>query len=504
MMARQSSNGSVTISSDPLGRYPIFVYNEADLFGISNNIFLLVDALGRAGRHVKKTLFLFAMYIAAGTGLDNATGYDDIHLLSPGAKVVIGPNGKVSVTTPAVSEWLYSNRPYGELLDVATDEILQNIRAVAAAPYKHHATDLTGGFDTRLLLAGILYLGLNEHFLFHTTNSYPNPDANTAALIRSRFSLRRGVNLMPPRLTVVSRFEEMRRTLGRLNGLMDMFYHVPLSDQEANIDLVRMGGGLGGTVRDHYMSGLQGAIWMLNNSSDLLNKQTIDSLKDQTRDIGHRYLKDGIRPQHVGNALQLTGYSRYHYGPYWRAEMPSRFLPLYSLAAIRAAMTLPDKERQAHRVGFDLMKRLCPELVTLPFAEKSWSSILLADAPPPITVSSPSFFPPNEPVTSIFNNAPKTPESELAHELAKKGVGRQIINFLKTLMDFRLNVPQPDFRSLEPVFDAYRVAKYLSQDPAALADEKNVNRGTRLITAYLWVNDLEQCIKSTNVEAVQS
>jgi hypothetical protein len=155
-------------------------------------------------------------------------------------------------------------------------------------------------------------------------------------------------------------------------------------------------------------------------------------------------------------------------------------------------MTLPDKERQEHRVGFDLMNRFCPELVTLPFAEKSWSSTLLANAPPPITVSSPSFFRLDEPFTSIFRNMPASAESVLEREMAKKGLGRPIINFIRSLVDFRRNVPNPDFHSLTPIFDAHSVAKYLSQDPAVFADEKSVNRGTRLITAYLWINDLEQ------------
>jgi hypothetical protein len=350
--------------------------------------------------------------------------------------------------------------------------------------------------DSRLVAAAILHEGLADQFLFHTTNVYPNPDANTAALIRSHFGLRRGLNLLAPRRQPLSRFDEMCLTLARLNGLMEMYYHVPISDADAELDLVRLGGGLGALTREYYMTNpatapLQGPIWAISNSSSLLTKQTIQFLKDQLRSIGTWLLKEGVAPEHLSAAYFMMSRNRYHCGPFWKAEVHSRFLPLYSLAAVKAAYALPDDERRANRVGFDLTKRFCPELLKLPLAEKSWSAVLMPNAPSPITYSSPSYFPVDEPSVSVLSAFAGRSETAMEKALAEQGLPRQIINFTATLADFHRCIAQPDYGSIGEAFSVDGVASFLGQSAAMFRDDRSVNWGNRLIAAYLWFNELE-------------
>jgi hypothetical protein len=95
MLARHADDGSVVIEADPLGQYPVFVYWQAGLFGITNNVFWLVDALRALKRRVEKDGMLFGSFVATGTGFADATGFSGVKLLPLGARVSVSPSNRM-------------------------------------------------------------------------------------------------------------------------------------------------------------------------------------------------------------------------------------------------------------------------------------------------------------------------------------------------------------------------------------------------------------------------
>jgi hypothetical protein len=123
------------------------------------------------------------------------------------------------------------------------------------------------------------------------------------------------------------------------------------------------------------------------------------------------------------------------------------------------------------------MKRFCPDLVDIPFAQKSWSPLIIPNAPAPITKQSPSFFAQEDELASPSGRADGVPET----------VGR----FAKTLSGFREQVISPDFTSLAPTFNVPKVSEFLGRKLSDFTDSKRTTMGSRVLAAHAWINDLE-------------
>lgn len=248
----ESSEGDITIGVDPLGMYPAFYYLDDDVLIASNNVYFVVEALRRLGKPPKKHLALYGLFVSWGTGVNGRTGFDGVRVLTLGERLCIDPRNMVTIQRKPLCEVMYSDKPYETLMAEAAEEILQNIRALASGRFSHLAADLSGGMDSRLVVAAILHERLHEDVLFNTINEYPNADANTAALIRERFGLRLGVSLHPAAVEPHTRFGLMRRALCRVGGLMELYSPVAWNEQEVGVGTMVLGGGLGELMREFY------------------------------------------------------------------------------------------------------------------------------------------------------------------------------------------------------------------------------------------------------------
>jgi hypothetical protein len=473
------ADGSVTIAIDPLAMYPLFVHESERAFCVSNNIFLMVKNLRTVGIDIQKDLSLSAMFVSMGTGIFDATGYKNIKLLGLGATINVSASNDVEISTKRVRDQLYAERPSKELFDDAAHEILTNIRALATSGISNLRCDLTGGMDSRLVLAGILNQGLQGHFEFHTNYVYPNPDANVASLLRNEFGLRAG----SPKTESQAELpldEYMRRAMWRVNGLMEMFWGVSLNDR-AHADTMRLGGGCGELTRDFYSTqkNIFGFIRPLKSQVEMIAKRG-SALRSSTRKQFERYIRQfvsaqlaaGVAPAHVATAYYLTCRNRYHFGVVWRSDASHRFHPLYSPAAIKAAFAIPDEQRKINAVGFNLMKRLAPQLLDIPFAEKKWHPSLHPHAPDAIERSSPPLTP-DQPTTGS--------------DSAGKREGEKVAAYNRLYRAF-LPIENASVDRLDSHYDVARVKEFFAHP---VKDAFHAIRGNRLLGAYCWANDLE-------------
>ncbi len=498
MMATHRPDGSGTIEADPLGTYPIFYYESDDLLIVSNSSKLLSDVAQRMGVKLKRSAKAYSYFITIGACAGNTSAYDDVKLLPIGSKIKIDSSGSVRVVEGSISEIMYSSDSFENLLDEAEHEIRENIKAIARISTDiRHRCDLTGGMDSRLVVSAILKEGMSERFEFLTNGSYPNSDANVAALVRETFSLRNAADrapAMPTEPVVRDPIEAILVSLERANGLMEMNFNL----SGRGTDYFSLSGGQGELFRTFWSNDRATASIprlerrISERGQPFLSRHGRRTLKNELQNDVDRMVAQGVRHEDLGDAFYLASRNRYHFGIAW-ATSSKRFHPLYSPAAIRAATRLAREERKINRIGFELMGRWSPELRALPFADKSWSSRLMENAPAPITVASPRFgtISPAAPRQSNGSGAkrPSNPAAEAwQRKMRQEGLPASMLRFAMIKHAFSEQFADADFGSLGPYFHGTNTTSWMKRPLEAFDNKDDVMRANRLVCGYLWMN----------------
>ncbi len=383
-------DNSIDIVVDPLSMYPLFIYQQSGLFACSNNIFALVTCLQRCGIETSRSSRLFALEGTFGNAISDFTSYQSITLLPPASRVSIsGQNVATIFPQRELSTYFVSDDSYTDLLDRAEVELRDNIRACLDGPFKYRIADLTGGMDSRLVLAVILAEASTDNFLFATGGSYPTPDVAVADVLREKYSLTSGVDLYERLYSLAD--DPVASLCAQLRATDACYTHTGemLIGTSRRLDIAHIGGGVAETFRGGIMPAPALAGDTLLHLLKKVDRRTVltDKEREQQRNqIASRfkfYRRGGVPESALGDALYLFERNRYHFGFIWRARNLKRtnFQPLYSPASILAAQKLSTDLRAAGKVGFDLMSRFSSSLVEIPFAEKRWNPVVYRDDP---------------------------------------------------------------------------------------------------------------------------
>lgn len=503
VLARRRGGG-IEIEADPFGSYPVFLFERDGVFGVSNNLFMLADAANAAGVPIAKSSTFYGFLVTIGNGTLGLTGYGDIRLLTPDARIRLADDDSVRIEGGGGGGLIYSDRPYGELLDEAAHEISMNVRALAALPWRTRICDLSGGMDSRLVAAALIHEGLAGEFLFHTHGLYPDPDANAASLIRQEFGLPY-INDVYVLEAGGTRWEKFLANTSRAFAMLSMYYGVGVN--AASKDILQIGGGYGETFRGFYGAKfgkavetrpLEGFLASFATRAKYLStaerRHCLQLLEAYGDDLVGR---QGVRLEDANDYNHLANRVRYHAGTKWRASNVARalFHPLYSPAATRAAYRLPGPAREANQVGYDLMMRLCPRLTEVPFANRGWDPALGVPGVPPATKASPRLGRADEVPLHVAHLAPpKTgPKSGPKSGGGRKDAGTRPAKWemLEGMLEsFSRQATPQGFARLEPTFDTGRVRGFLKRPADAFTTQNEVWRAYRMMIAYVWANDL--------------
>ena len=161
------SDGTGSIVADPLGLRCIYYGENAEAFVVSSRAALVAEALGTAAqRDARGAAWLpYATY-----RIGDSTGFPGVHVLPAGAVVSFDRGHEhVVIGEPG---WLpgeaMQNAEPEELFRVVRDDIADTFRATLSLPVSKRVVGLTGGKDSRLLLAVALWAGIAAEFEYET------------------------------------------------------------------------------------------------------------------------------------------------------------------------------------------------------------------------------------------------------------------------------------------------------------------------------------------------
>jgi hypothetical protein len=203
-------------------------------------------------------------------------------------------------------------------------------------------------------------------------------------------------------------------------------------------------------------------------------------------------LEQGVRFEHLGDLFYLESRARFHFGVWWSASSRSRFHPLYSPMALKAGNSLESFGKSNHLLGYELMRRFCPELTLLPFAEKSWHPSIMTHPPSPVTRRTAFLGGSTDLSRRISRQTQRTAierQTEAQMQLRSAGAKPRVVDFGAVLDEFRTKDLDPYV--LEPWSDVGTVGKFLNQSHSELSSSRDADNAYRLISALAWMNRME-------------
>jgi hypothetical protein len=384
--------GNVQAFADPLGFAVLFRASTSQAEVVASHAGLAAWAVGQltgvAPRPDERSL---AWLVFGSPRYDMGTGYAGVSQVESGAIVRIDSHGTASTEMAWTPPW-DANASLENLENPAlharwlVEEIVSSIAAAVnvAAP-EPLAVDLTGGRDSRMILAAILAGGLADQCEFHTAGPPHLPDMQLAHMIAERYGLAHR-HVLPTR-TRLDAVGEIEQTVWLTEAMASAIRPVPL---EETMRAIRVGGTFDGLRAKFSQEGITlqqararlASVAVSNHlglidegraveccdeaTTSVLGADPVDDANFLNDRLDAMWLRFGLR-QHIGAMQPFVGLLR--------------VLPLYSVDAIELAFREGASTARVSNAFNRSVYSLVPGLDDLPFSEEFAASQINAQAP---------------------------------------------------------------------------------------------------------------------------
>jgi hypothetical protein len=403
--ARESFFGNFTIVSLPdtgvgwvvpdwANLDQLFFADRSSGSAVSNRAGLCARAVTTTATIPPRSLTAAGWLISKGSIPDQESSYWDVDRPQTGSYVAIDPARGAKVIEPRWSP-LFPPAPddpplsYEELLNEVEQDLRSTIRAIAALPLEERVLSLSGGKDSRTLLAIIMSEGVQDRFRFVTTGSPERADAIAARAVATRFGLDWSLQDLTAR-TPEEELENTRLYMGLVEGMTSAWQTM---DRPAFSTGVTVSGTAG-----------EGLLWTASASATIDTATPASALKAMRKrrptdqlgvlrpevrayydafvsDAFHEMAARGIPPVSLAAIYRYDEFLHGRYGPDAASNPHMRILPYATPVCIRINHRLPLDSRPDPRFHVDLQRRCAPELSKLPFAEWTWPESAIAHLP---------------------------------------------------------------------------------------------------------------------------
>lgn len=378
-IVRLSASGEVAITSDPLGFRCLYFGESADVVVVSSRAPLVARALAGKRRPIRDSLAMcWLAYTTYRVG--DTTGFAGVRVVPSGAFVEIQPHRGMRITRSA--PWIPDPRSRDlsteDIVELVRADIAASLRAILEIPVDRHVIGLTGGKDSRLILAIALWAGLAHDFDYETIGPPDLADVRVASDLAGLFGLRHTVRFLGlgSERPYADRIRDFVAATGGMLNIWD------LSEPSATTDEVRVVGLCGEALRAHRQ--ITKPVKSPDALLELFRPQDLGRLRLLRPEVAqrlHRTLLDVFYEDPSGQAEPLDLFDAFYMrnrvrfsrtGP--REELPGqlRVMPLYSIRALRAAFALGGSARQSELLHHEITRRCSDQLARHPFAGPGW------------------------------------------------------------------------------------------------------------------------------------
>jgi hypothetical protein len=267
----------------------------------------------------------------------------------------------------------------GELAEVVHSDVADALRASLSFPADRHVIRLTGGKDSRLVLAAAVRAGLANDFTYETIGPPELLDVQIASELCDRLELEHHSRFVGSvsREPFDTRFRAfVESTAGMVNGWDLANPHDPAE--------LRLTGLFGEFLR--WYRKVPKERWTADRIADEMPRTGFDRLGLVRRDVGdqlHEELLarlarepsseshplDRIHALYAGSRMRFT-----RMGSRLELAGPDDVLPVYSRTTMRASLALPAPDRQSELLFAEVLRLASDALVQHRFTDAGWDS----------------------------------------------------------------------------------------------------------------------------------
>lgn len=374
-----SQQGDTYILPDPLGGAILYYYDSPNIKIFSNSLENIKKILHKIGIRPEKNISFFLENIATGNGGLTQSPFKNIFSLNQFEYVKIS-NGELTINlNRKIEDYIKNakNKSYENTLKTAYKEIKKNIEIVSEYSQKGNKyAHLTGGFDSRLILASLLNTKSQDKFKYFCSGNKGSPDKDIATSLSRHFGLRltndsgQFVYKYPRTLK-----EEIFWSYDFTNGIIKTLN--PYTERRGNIIL---SGGYGEILRSFYSkenkfdefnsyNEIVSKLWRNMNSNSVFKEKFINNFSERFREKLNQGISLGFPENSILDYYYLAVRNRYFVGQisFYSSVFNSRFDPLYSCKIAIDSLFINNKMRSNNFLGLDLLKMFNEELLGLPF-----------------------------------------------------------------------------------------------------------------------------------------
>ncbi len=380
-------DGEATVQTDVFGFGTVFEYAWDGVAIVSNRahmVSILLAALGRPPKpdwvYVTASLFSEHGFFAQQNALSR-TAVEGVRPSEATNTLLVSAGQLVRRQHPDAG-LLTSSDSYGTSLELGVEQIVSSVRAaVTCESVEQTVVDVTAGKDSRLVLGALLgSTGWKDRVSFNTLGAESSPDVRIAStlvdLVGGRFYTGHDESVLRP----VTLEWNTDFWLSYYAGEYHRFGAASHSPLGANRTELGVGGACGELFRGFWTEVVQDHIQTSATAAELATRLVSAASQPEWR--SHAYL-DAVADdlaadleRGAGETLEdmvedhyLRHRNRSHCGMRGFTLVHERavWYPLLSSNLFAAARSLDHGERSSNRVIFDVLARLHPALVDVPF-----------------------------------------------------------------------------------------------------------------------------------------
>lgn len=423
--------GRGVVVNDPLAFSFLFHATSDDLIVVASHPALAAHAIAAPGARPARDALAVAGLAHTHDRVGAVTGYAGVTALPPGTYVELraGHSPRLGHRPPPwlPTDGMRSMTPE-EMLEASACEMEDEVLAAPTFPARRHLAEITGGKDSRLVLAAVLSSGSAAAFEFWTDGPADLPDVQIAGVLARELSLTHASGIRP------GRYAEDH--LGRITTYVDhtagMHSFWMLKSPPVECDpWVRVNGLFGEGLRSKVQRDLASRDDALRfrqrrfGRLELLRPEAHAWWRKQVRRVLIDEAPPDATPLDLVDTFQWKERARNNFGLREHEGGIPRVYPLYSITAMRTAFALGDDARRAATVHREIMRRADPRLLTLPFAGAGFAGAGLVGA-----TATP---PPSPPVRASARTA--TPPASLAERMRTGAIDERLAALTEILND---------------------------------------------------------------------
>ncbi|WP_288430194.1 hypothetical protein [uncultured Agrobacterium sp.] len=370
----------IVVTPDFLGSRLIFTFQGQGAAIVSNSISYLISAMKLCGVPVAIDHVALGTTFVMGNLQIEDLPIKGAKLLPIASKASLA-RGRVTIKSQrSFSDALVSKQT---LKHRAIDEVLSNVRSVAARDENPLLMEMTGGLDSRVAFAAAMGAGLRDRIDFATRGKSIEPDRLIAERVAHAFDIEMVARPYNEETVSVERLIETGQHVAGVRWLDDVAFRMI----GFTSGFTALTGALGETFRNYYCEvlyykkGLRNAYFNMpmneEKADDFCNffGNRLSFLADPqaAKDRLKRQLLKGRETVGQTYFRQYTGFrNRIHYGGATAAR-GSVFVsadPLYTISGYLLAERMDPEWQLFGELAFELIDEFFPALNSFPLAEK--------------------------------------------------------------------------------------------------------------------------------------